>query len=69
MSRVMQQQQEEEWLWEDAIYPTAWLGMLSGAKLAWDSLSRVIFCGNMPHVLHVRAKRVPLSRIFLIRAG
>jgi len=37
--------QEEEWIWEDAVYPAAWLAMLSGARLAWDSLSRTILCG------------------------
>lgn len=35
---------DEEWIWEDAIYPSAWLGMLAGAKLAWESLSRVVCC-------------------------
>lgn len=37
--------QEEEWIWEDAVYPAAWLAMLSGVRLAWDSWSRVILCG------------------------
>lgn len=39
-----QPQPGEDWLWEEAVYPRAWMLLMAAARLGWESFSRAICC-------------------------